>query len=744
MPQIKIDYIVSFSSEQPEYPANNLLSKEIVNKRWVGQEKGSSSNSVVFQLEKSTQITSIHVGNFHSAFIEVLVGRSEAADQKYEVLLVMSSFMSPADSRNSVNISSVRTFTHDKLAPTIRDEKWDRIRIVCTQPYNRHVQYGLSFIHFFNSDSASNASTSKAPQTSKQTTMLGRFKLKNDSDDEDSALSFKPGELFARLKQKNTSMDAQIRNASSPHNLSKDSSNLFMKTSRPSVTKKTVDDVKNTEELETLSRKRDQIMYTNEDGERNEKIDNIIEKDKIEKAKNNQEKPSKPEKKSTVSKINDLFGFGYSDKPVKKSNIKENSNTLVSKASTNSLTSVKTPQSNKESLASTSKNTSSVKTNVNNDRNKHTNSVSNTNVKNNDRNVLKRQNSSDSSSSSSNKRLCAPNNDTSTHSDVIQGPNCFEGIVFVISGYINPKRSNLRDMALSLGAKYRPDWGPSCTHLICACPNTPKHDQVRRESKFAIVVTGEWIEECNKEKARLPWKWFATDSNQRISRPKNVLKVTTDESFNQQHTVDSEEDTDDEIEKIIKLQNNKKVLTRKLQMSDDSDITDIEDDVQDKRNRSRVLQIDESDSDKTDIEENISAKSKNDISINGGLTIPQNDDKYALETDSDSEVRRKSPHPNTDSERLLDHFSGIKFHIDPNVNSGDYDVKTLKRYILAYDGEVVESWPDNQVDVVITMDDLVDDLRAGAGKKCQFLRPEWVWKCNEEKTLYSYQEYEIR
>lgn len=209
-------------------------------------------------------------------------------------------------------------------------------------------------------------------------------------------------------------------------------------------------------------------------------------------------------------------------------------------------------------------------------------------------------------------------------------------------------------------------------------------------------------------------------------------------------SIDSEEDTDDEIEKIIKLQNNKKVLTRRLQMSDDSDITDIDDDVQDKNNRPRVLQIDESDSDKTDIEENILAKSKNGISINGGLTIPQNDDKYELETDSDSEVRQKSPHPNTDSEHLLDHFSGIKFHVDPKVNTEDYDVKTLKRYILAYDGEVVESWPDKQVDVVITTDNLVDNLRAEAGKKCQFLRPEWVWKCNEERALYSYQEYEIR
>lgn len=57
-----------------------------MNKKWVGQEKGVPSNSVVLQLEKSCQITSMHIGNYHSGFIEVLAGRSEASDQQYEVI----------------------------------------------------------------------------------------------------------------------------------------------------------------------------------------------------------------------------------------------------------------------------------------------------------------------------------------------------------------------------------------------------------------------------------------------------------------------------------------------------------------------------------------------------------------------------------------------------------------------------------------------------------------------------------
>lgn len=37
-------------------------------------------------------------------------------------------------------------FTTEQLSSPERDEKWDRIKVVCTQPFNRHVQYGLSFI----------------------------------------------------------------------------------------------------------------------------------------------------------------------------------------------------------------------------------------------------------------------------------------------------------------------------------------------------------------------------------------------------------------------------------------------------------------------------------------------------------------------------------------------------------------------------------------------------------------------
>lgn len=41
-----------------------------------------------------------------------------------------------------------------------------------------------------------------------------------------------------------------------------------------------------------------------------------------------------------------------------------------------------------------------------------------------------------------------------------------EGIVLVISGIQNPHRADLRSKALKMGAKYKPDWDSSCTHLM--------------------------------------------------------------------------------------------------------------------------------------------------------------------------------------------------------------------------------------------------------------------------------------
>ncbi|XP_027342538.1 DNA-repair protein XRCC1 [Abrus precatorius] len=69
-----------------------------------------------------------------------------------------------------------------------------------------------------------------------------------------------------------------------------------------------------------------------------------------------------------------------------------------------------------------------------------------------------------------------------------------EGVVFVLSGFVNPERSMLRSRAMEMGAEYQPDWNSDCTLLVCAFPNTPKFRQV--EADGGTIVSKDWIIEC--------------------------------------------------------------------------------------------------------------------------------------------------------------------------------------------------------------------------------------------------------
>ncbi|RAL41304.1 hypothetical protein DM860_010098 [Cuscuta australis] len=73
-----------------------------------------------------------------------------------------------------------------------------------------------------------------------------------------------------------------------------------------------------------------------------------------------------------------------------------------------------------------------------------------------------------------------------------------EGVVFVLSGFVNPERATLRSQALEMGAEYQPDWNSNCTLLVCAFPNTPKFRQV--ESDLGTIVSKDWIAECYKHR----------------------------------------------------------------------------------------------------------------------------------------------------------------------------------------------------------------------------------------------------
>ncbi|TVT97524.1 hypothetical protein EJB05_57228 [Eragrostis curvula] len=73
-----------------------------------------------------------------------------------------------------------------------------------------------------------------------------------------------------------------------------------------------------------------------------------------------------------------------------------------------------------------------------------------------------------------------------------------DGVVFVLSGFVNPDRGTLRSQALEMGAEYRPDWTTDCTLLVCAFANTPKFRQVQSDN--GTIISKDWISESHRQR----------------------------------------------------------------------------------------------------------------------------------------------------------------------------------------------------------------------------------------------------
>lgn len=185
------------------HSATNLLSQSN-NKSWKCKTTKEPSASIVLNLDKAVSLNGIDIGNEHSAFIEVLVGKAGAnADCDFQTILLTSSFMSPHESKSSTNPNRVRLFARNALIEEVAREKWNRIKIICTQPFNRHVQYGLAFIKLHavaESESNTNKTITLSVQDTGSSTAspFAKFKMRKESTDSDSEAS---SNLFMRWKQ---------------------------------------------------------------------------------------------------------------------------------------------------------------------------------------------------------------------------------------------------------------------------------------------------------------------------------------------------------------------------------------------------------------------------------------------------------------------------------------------------------------------------------------------------------------
>ena len=100
-----------------------------------------------------------------------------------------------------------------------------------------------------------------------------------------------------------------------------------------------------------------------------------------------------------------------------------------------------------------------------------------------------------SSKANGKRKLSSPDVSSSTPQRKKPAPSTdfrkiLDGVIFTISGYVNPDRGRIRDTALKMGAKFERDITTSTTHLICAFINTPKYNQFLGRGK---IMKKEWI-----------------------------------------------------------------------------------------------------------------------------------------------------------------------------------------------------------------------------------------------------------
>nr|XP_033497277.1 DNA repair protein XRCC1 [Epinephelus lanceolatus] len=627
MPEIKLKHVVSCSTEDNTHKADNLLSSETYRK-WKAARAGEKQTSVILQFEKEEQVHSIDIGNEGSAFIEVLVGNSSAVrDQDYEVLLVMSSFMSPTESRNGTNMNRVRFFGPNQLQKSTAQEKWDRVKIVCSQPYSKNIAYGLAFVKFHSPPDKNDPPPTNSPKLTK----LGQFRVKDESSTPGPSLQ--PGSLFFNrdnAAKSSTSLKVSPQSeklsyaaaalqagGSSSHSSGQASSSSSASPQPPA-------------------------------------------KRKFEFSKERQSASGPPPSKK-ISPAGSPEGKAVTPKhKPSPAGTPSPSTAKVSPAQ-------RPPDKKRESL------------------------------------------------SKPEPKPKPKQQKASTQQVPFQ--RMMEGVVFVLSGFQNPFRGELREKALDMGAKYRPDWTPDSTHLICAFANTPKYSQVK--SAGGIIVRKEWVLDCHKRKQKISYKRYLMDGAESSSESE----------------MEDDDQSEDEINTKTPLKQERQVTPKKTpEKRNDDDEYAGSTDVDEPGGGDEDSAVDTED--ELQRVENESRQKK--AAAAEGKTVNQ-EDPYGGSTDENTDAEAEEDHPIPE---LPDFLKGKHFFLYGKFLNNER--RLLLRYIVAFNG-LIEDYMTEKVQFVVTSEGWHDSFEDALmeNSNLNFVKPAWIYAINERQKLLPYQPYSV-
>ncbi|KAH8362539.1 hypothetical protein KR084_013067 [Drosophila pseudotakahashii] len=592
MPIAVFKSVREVSSEDAVHGAENLL-RENAGKKWRTKSPGEKSAYVILELEEPQQITGIDIGNEHAAFIEVLVSRTGCQTDDFRELLLSSSFMTPIESKNSSNQNRVRCFSGPALAESVLPEKWKLLKIVCTQPFNRHVQYGLSFVKLHVTAAPAQAAPPKVKSLLPQGMMqFGAFKLREESPDSESDNQVN---RFQRWKKETTtttttqhqSTAAAIRDAGSTalRRLSIGKVSVSSLAASPSPSPKpspAPSPVPNSQrsgspppsDAKPLDRNRASLLFGDDDEDeaadegnaKKQRLSKHLEADKdrrrLEQEKERESKKNKSsrhslDKSTSREEKSSSKEHKSSSKEHRSSSKEERSKTKDDKSSAKEDKTSRKEERSDKSVRKEDKSTSRHDTTKAKDSPRSSEDKSSSKHPDTSRAKESPRPSAQKRHSSPTAGAATPAKKQKVKDTPIQYRpfnQLLKGVLLVISGifsshcikgftktnllpFQNPDRADLRSKAIALGAKYKADWEPGCTHLICAFKNTPKYNQVRGKGK---IVTRSWIEKCYSLKKYLPWRRYALDTND-FGQPESDEEVC-DEAMKPSSRRESSED----------------------------------------------------------------------------------------------------------------------------------------------------------------------------------------------------------
>ncbi|XP_047477655.1 uncharacterized protein LOC125031152 isoform X2 [Penaeus chinensis] len=151
MPPVRVKYVISFTSQAPKNTVEDLVKGR---GSWLCEASDRTGRlQADIQLERATTISYIDLGNAGSVMVSIEVGRSSwPSDKPFMALLPTVALMTPAEWRAGKNSKTVRMFKKEDLDQNAVKEKWDRVRIICTQPFRKDAQFGLALFCLHTTD----------------------------------------------------------------------------------------------------------------------------------------------------------------------------------------------------------------------------------------------------------------------------------------------------------------------------------------------------------------------------------------------------------------------------------------------------------------------------------------------------------------------------------------------------------------------------------------------------------------